>query len=32
MKVSRSVWSGGKPGDYIKWLPITNAVRRVLFS
>lgn len=22
-KLSRTVWSGGKPGDYIKGLPIT---------
>ncbi len=22
MKVSRTVWSGGKDGDYIKFLPI----------
>lgn len=21
-KLSRTVWSGGKPGDNIKWLPI----------
>ena len=23
VKVARTVWSGGKPGDNIKWLPIT---------